>query len=284
MHLFDLRAFSLSVATLLLLRECAIPWRYFVTEEEKHSSFTGREQRNGVWILAFLIDGSSDKGRPRDLSGKGAATGRREDAEATAQRLLRSFCNEEDVTDSEEGSADDQTEEERDDQELRAGSRPVRFDWGPYRAVVKHTPLLAAITAMLAEYALLVGRVTRRLGAAAVTPVTLGEGASMAEQARNFILHCATPILGTMGTTKGHRLLYHILQSVRYRGSIPDENTSANESRHKADKRHYKQAQELYASVGTARPRGRRRLEAQRGHAPRGGGDARHAPSSRWGE
>lgn len=192
-----------------------------------------------MWILAVLIDGLFDKGRPRGLSGKGPATGRREDAEAAAQRLLRSLCNEEGVTDAEQGGAYDQTEEERDNQELRAGSTAVRFDWGPYRAVFKDTPLHAALTAMLAEYALLVGRFTRRLGAAAVTPVTLGEGASMAEQARKFILHYATPILGTMGTTKVHRLLCLILHSVRYHGNILNAKTSANESRQKANKRQY---------------------------------------------
>ncbi|KAK1868635.1 hypothetical protein I4F81_011120 [Pyropia yezoensis] len=92
---------------------------------------------------------------------------------------------------------------------------------------------------MMAEYARLVGRITRHLGAAAASPMTLSEGTAIAEQAQQFILYYATPILGYLHTTKVHRLLCHVLHAVRYHGNILNAKTSVNESLHKDEKRHY---------------------------------------------
>lgn len=95
------------------------------------------------------------------------------------------------------------------------------------------------MTAMFCEYALLAGRITRHLGGACATPMTLSEGAALAEQAQVFILCYAAPILGPLRTTKVHRLLCHLLHAVQYHWNILNASTSANESRHKNDKMHY---------------------------------------------
>lgn len=95
------------------------------------------------------------------------------------------------------------------------------------------------MTATFGEYSLLVGRITRNLGPARATPMTLSEGAALAQQAQELILCYATPVLGPLRTAKVHRLLCHLLHAVRYHGNILNANTSANESRHKDAKKHY---------------------------------------------
>lgn len=92
---------------------------------------------------------------------------------------------------------------------------------------------------MFAEYALLVGRMTRRLGSAASAPMTLSEGDSIAQQAQYVFFGYVNPILGHVRTTKVHRVLCHVLDAIKYHGNIMNANTSSNEKGHKDDKRHY---------------------------------------------
>lgn len=75
--------------------------RYLVKQDENQTSFTGREQRHGVWILAFLVAGLFDRQDPPvELEERAGAQGRdaartydRDDGDAAAHRLLRSLCN-----------------------------------------------------------------------------------------------------------------------------------------------------------------------------------------------
>lgn len=211
---------------------------YIVGEDEAQTTFTGREQRHGVWVLAFLVAGLFDRREPGRRRHQEVQTHERDDAEDAARRLLRSLCDGHGAPIGSEGAADSSSEQVA-DEECNAAKAGNKFDWARYRAAFSNTPVHAAVTAMMAEYALLVGRITRHLGAAAASPMTLSEGTAIAEQAQQFILFYATPILGDLRTTKIHRLLCHVLHAVRYHGNILNANTSVNESRHKEEKRHY---------------------------------------------
>lgn len=252
--------------------------RYIIEDDENQSTFTGREQRHGVWVLPFLLDGLIDRrvSRP-DAAGASVAPRRPRDGEEEAQRLLLSLFDEhgEQIENDERTQDSEQTQ---DGEELDSeGSRPVdappksatsshsrrarfQFDWVAYRAAFGDTPVHAAVTALFAEYALLVGRITRHLGAATATPLTLSEGAAIAQQAQDFILGYVNPILQTIQTTKFHRVLCHMLHAVKYHGNILDANTSANESGHKRDKKHH---------VRTNKRRGLTRQLVRLGHGTR---------------
>lgn len=122
---------------------------------------------------------------------------------------------------------------------LSAVQGDAQFDWAACRRAFPDTPPYVAITAMFAEYALLVGRITRHLGDAVTAPMTLSEGEAIAEQARTFASCYATPILGSLHTSKVHKLLCGLCDAVRLRGSIANGGTSHKEQRHKDDRRHY---------------------------------------------
>lgn len=217
-----------------ILLDCS----YFITEDEKQATYTGREQRHGVWILPFLVSGIFDRGRPiRTSKTQGCDASNDEQGRAEAKQLLEALCG---------GQEDAHIEPEPDEEAPPMPSKsknPSRskdmFDWDLYQAAFADTPLHAAISAMFAEYAMLVGRITRRVGAAAGKPMTLSEGVLLAQQARDFIMGYVTPILGHVRTTKIHRVLCHVLHSIKYHGNIMNANTSTNKQEHKADKRHY---------------------------------------------
>lgn len=226
--------------------------RYLVKQEENQTSFTGREQRHGVWILAFLVAGLFDRQDfPVEQEERAGAEGRDaaraddgDDGDAAAHRLLRSLYNshgEAIENDDDRGDLQEVACEGYDDH-CAAPASKHEFNWGAYRSAFPNTPLHAAVTAMFCEYALLVGRITRHLGPARATPMTLSKGAALAQQAQEF-MHCyVTPILGPLRTTKVHRLLCHLLHAVRYHGNILHANTSADERRHKDAKKHYNRA------------------------------------------
>lgn len=231
---------SCFATSVILDCNCVCTLSYFVTDKEKQAAFTGHQQRHGVWILAFLVDGLFDRGRPRTARGTPSADGTRDDSDAAARRLLRSLCSLGGNQDVDQGGTGDAADELESDEEDREAARVSKtFDWAAYRRAFPDTPLHDAVTGMFAEYAVLVGNLTRRLGPAAATPMTLSEGRALAKHAQKFILEYATPILGTLGTTKVHRLLCHVLHAVRYHGNILNANNSANESKHKEDKKHY---------------------------------------------
>lgn len=215
--------------------------RYLITEDEQQATYTGREQRYGVWILAFLVAGLFGRGSRKNASGtKSCSNGDADKGLAAADKLLDTLCNAEDAGDvPEAGGAQAGAEASAGGTGKRTARVRNEFDWSVYRAAFPDTPLHAAVTAMFAEYALLVGRITRRLGVAADQPMTLSEGAAIAEHAQVFILGYVNPILGHVRTTKIHRVLCHVLHAVQYHGNIMNGNTSKNEAIHKADKRHY---------------------------------------------
>lgn len=189
-------------------------------------------------MLAFLVAGLFDRretGRRRHEQVRPHEHDAGEDA---ARRLLRSLCDGHGEPVGNEGATGSDSKLV-DGEERNASKGGDKFYWARYGAAFPNTPVHAAVTAMTAEYALLVGRITRHLGAAAASPMTLSEGTAIAEQAQQFILFYATPILGYLHTTKVRRLLCHVLHAVRYHGNILNASTSVNESLHKDEKRHY---------------------------------------------
>lgn len=212
---------------------------YFITDGETQATYTGREQRMGMWILPFLVSGLFDRGKPKMPVAKEVSTPAEDDGgDAEAGRFMQSVCSETDAPDDADEAKDDEAPSSTAKNDKANRKRP-QFDWHAYRVAFPETPLHAAVTAMFSEYALLVGRMTRRLGVAARQPMTLSEGASIANQSQDFIFGYVNPILGHLKTTKIHRVLCHVLDAVRYHGSIMNANTSSNEMGHKHDKRHY---------------------------------------------
>lgn len=82
-----------------------------------------------------------------------------------------------------------------DKEDMRDAQASTEFDWAAYRRSFPDTPPHAAVTASFAEYALLVGRITRHLSTAVVSPVTFAEFETIFKQAQEFILCYAVPIL-----------------------------------------------------------------------------------------
>lgn len=172
-----------------------------------------------------------------DAGGSGTSGGQ-------AQSFLQNILGEDGGGDDAPSAENDEPERAAanvgaDKEDKKAAQSNARLDSAAYREAFPDTPAHAAITAMFAEYALLVGRITRKLGVATVTPMTMREGEELATQAQTFVLRYVTPILGPLHTTKVHKLLCHLLDAVRLHGNILNGDTSTNEQEHKEDKRYY---------------------------------------------
>jgi len=93
---------------------------------------------------------------------------------------------------------------------------------------------------MFSEYAALYARIVGWTTSFKPAPMSLEEGQSIQEQASNFVHSIMTPLLGYVHTSKVHKLLAHLMDSIRYHGNLNNANTSANEAAHKADKKFYR--------------------------------------------
>jgi len=229
--------------------------RYLAAEGDKQATFTGAEQRAGVFVLAYAVAGIFGRGRPRaaknaanhgDNGGDDEGTGpppsggRRGKSKGGPARGKKSGRGKKagtrDIKLSKGaglfGGGDDD-----DDEELPDG---FKFDWDAYRVAFGDTPIQDAVTIMFAEYASLYARIAGWTTSAAPAPMTMEEGESIHTQANNFILNIMTPILGFVHTSKVHKLLRHLLESIRYHGHLRHGNTGANEAAHKSDKNFYR--------------------------------------------
>jgi len=115
------------------------------------------------------------------------------------------------------------------------------FDWVAYREAFGVMPVQDAVTAMFAEYASLYAALCGQIGSTAAPPLTLSYAATLDAKASNFINKFATPLLGVMNTTKIHLLLRHVMDAIRWHGSLANGSTASNESQHKDDKPYYVQ-------------------------------------------
>jgi len=241
--------------------------RYLVALNELQASFTGEEQRLGMFILHHAVAKTFSIGEPKDGSesndsdeaagskasaartsrkqrakGKnGAKTKTAAKAKVPAQRQGAHSqvvqpsgppgAATEDVPELTFDEGGDSSEDE-----LPPG---VSFDWDSYKAVLGDTPFEDAVTAMFAEYAVLYGRIAGWTTSSTPPDLTVDEAKSLSDHAVSFIKNFVRPILGEVHTPKIHKLLTHILGAIRYHGNIRNGNTSRNEAGHKTDKRFY---------------------------------------------
>lgn len=122
------------------------------------------------------------------------------------------------------------------------------YDWAPYRAVFGDTPMQDAVTSMFSEYAVLYARIAGWVTACKPAPMTVQEAQEIAKHAEGFVLNYMTPILGPLHTSKVHKLLRHVLDSILMHGHLKNGNTSSNESEHKIDKKFYRRTNKSIAT------------------------------------
>lgn len=66
---------------------------YFIAEDGKQATYTGREQRHGERILPLLVSGTFDRGRPIHTSKtQGCDTSNDEQGRAEAKQFLEALC------------------------------------------------------------------------------------------------------------------------------------------------------------------------------------------------
>lgn len=216
---------------------------YLVRYDEPQAVFTGKQQRDGVSIMPFLVagiwrlrfqhhvqmdevesaartggrDGTSgiaaddgDSSVP-DLAARVAALSLNEPAGVTISNLPSSILS----------------------------KRAAVFDWPAYRAVWNNTPVDEAITAMFAEFAVLHAELCGYVCSCAPPPLTLDTGKHIADRAERFVTMYVTPILGPQHSTKVHKLMCHVMDAIRMHGNINNGNSGINESMHKEDKPYY---------------------------------------------
>lgn len=188
---------------------------------EKQAVFTGKQQRDGVAVLPFLIAGLFGPLGDEDAAGAFAP-------EHEAERVAVA------------ASTDDAGyEADADDDAAAKVGKNFIFNWAAYHAAWGTTPVHVAVTSMFAEYAVLYARIAGRTTSATPPPMTMTEGVAIGEHAKNFVNNFVTPILGHIASVKVHKLLCHVADAIKWHGNVNNGNTAANESEHKADKPFY---------------------------------------------
>ena len=147
------------------------PPRYIVSAQEPQATFTGSQQRAGVYALHFVVNGIFGFGRPRAPSRAQPSKKqkKRRSKEASSGGCGLRF-----------GGGGDKEDE------LPEG---YTLDWDAYRAKFGDTPIEDAVTLMFSEYAALYARIAGWTTSETPTPMTLAEGTSISEQATNL---CST--------------------------------------------------------------------------------------------
>jgi len=200
-----------------------------VGPKEKQPTFTGREQRRGVYILPLVVPGVFK------LRWQPPAQGPDVDPSVVAG----AFQREAEQGAAVEEPADVSGYEADDDETAAAVQNDFNFDWAAYHRAFGDTPFDEAVTAMFVAYAALYKRMAGYAGAVFPKKMTLAEAAAIQEQATSFVNNMVTPLLGPINSTKIHRLLCHVFEAIRDHGSLRNSNTAVNECKHKEDKAHY---------------------------------------------
>jgi len=238
---------------------------YFISPKDKQATFTGEQQRAGVWFLAFFVAGlfglgakasSPPKKRKQShsltdavpppppagvapLSPSGPSvplSSQAEEENLLSALLLEALGNKS----GDEVAGNGPVGGGSDDEDEAAVSMKVPdFDWEEYEAVWGATPLHLAITSLFAEYALVVGRITGHLHYKCGQPMTEETAEELGAMCSNFVLHYVNPILGVITSTKIHKLLCHIIAAIKLHGSLSNGNTGRNESLHVHEKQRY---------------------------------------------
>lgn len=217
--------------------------RYLVKHDEPQSVFTGKQQRDGVSIMPFLVAGVW---RPRGqlpMSGevrpRASAGALDQDSPTVGDGIANAVP---DLAARVEALHLDSRSDDVAADALPLTGPPVAatgFNWAAYYAVWKDVPIDEAITAMFAEFSVLHAEMSGYTCSTAANPLTLDVGKCVAERAQRFVTHYVTPILGPQHSTKVHKLLCHVLDAIRMHGNISNGNSGINEQLHKADKPYY---------------------------------------------
>lgn len=196
---------------------------------EKQAMFTGRQQRDGVSVLPFLVSGLFTVTSGRRVTPDGV--------DSSAARAPPDAC--ELVHD--DGDADGEVADDGYDADIEAAKvgRGFHFDWASYHSVWNNTPFDVAVVELFAEYAALYARISGQVLSTVPPPMTLETGLSIAEQAARFVSQYVTPVLGELQSTKVHKLLRHVMDAIKWHGNLQHGNTAENESEHKRDKPFY---------------------------------------------
>jgi len=175
--------------------------RYIVRATEKQAVFTGKQQRDGVAILAFIVAGLFGPAGDEDAGGAFAVENEAERRTAAASAFAAGF------------------EADEDDNAARV-DRNFRFNWAAYHDEWGDTPVDVAVTSMFAEYAVLYARIAGRTTTAVPSPMTMAEGLSIGEHAKNFVNKFVSPILGHIASVKVHKLLCHVAEAIQWHGNL----------------------------------------------------------------
>lgn len=214
--------------------------RYLVKHDEPQSVFTGKQQRDGVSILPFLVAGVW---RPRghmlvaDQAMQESSAGVPETSLPEVgdgiSNAVPDLAARVEALKLDDAAGDGGTDT------VPPSTPETVFDWTAYRAVWHATPIDEAITAMFAEFAVLHAELSGYTCSTAPQPLTLDVGKCIAARAQRFVTDYVTPILGAQSSTKVHKLLCHVLDAIRMHGNISNGNSSLNEQIHKDDKPYY---------------------------------------------
>jgi len=194
---------------------------YIVRANEMQAVFTGKQQRDGVAILPFIVAGPFGPLGDDDADGVFVADHEAERAVAVAATDVAAY------------------DADVDDDAAAKVSKNFVFDWAAYTDEWGDTPVHVAVTSMFAEYAVLYARIAGRATSAVPPPMNMTEGHKIAAQAKDFVNKFVTPILGHIASLKVHKLLCHVADAIKWHGNLRNGTTADNESEHKVDKSFY---------------------------------------------
>lgn len=195
----------------------------------KQAVFTGKQQRDGVAALPFIVPGlfalADAPWAPTKPALDACTRG------SGPPQLIVSDDGDDNGSDA-DCDADD---------EVEAGNvdSSAGFNWAAYREVWHDTSFDRAVTALFAEYASPYSRMSGQARSCVPPPMTLGRGLSISEQASRFLTLYFNRILGAIHSTKVHKLLCRIMSAIRWHGDFQNGNTADNDSQHKLDKPFY---------------------------------------------
>jgi len=216
--------------------------RYIVTAGDLQATFTGAQQRFGVAILAFLVDGlfgckGLGPSTETDCSGETSNGG---SIRVTPEAVHTDSAGGRAAADAAACTHAATLSAIEDDGDVARVANDYQYDWSTYHRVFKNKPLQDAVTELFAEYAALYARIAGYTRDSVAAPMTLVEARSIQDQATAFVSDFVTPLLGPIFSTKMHKLLFHVLDAIRWHGNLRNCNTSSNEAGHKDDKKYYR--------------------------------------------
>lgn len=211
-------------------------------EGQTQSTFTGAQERSGISICAFATQGLYGVGRRRPIrppSSTGTAARRRARSSRSAARRGATTTPAAGLATTSQPASVQQGGPKQpsavlfadgdalDDDELPSN---FTFDWNAYRSAFGNVPMEDAVPAMFAEYAMLYARIAGWVTSHSLPPMTLDRAEDISKHAEHSILKYVTAILGVVQTLKVHKLLCHILDTIKLHGKHQNCNTSGTEA------------------------------------------------------